>query len=80
MAKTFIISWSTSTGGAATIRLHTPVEALSKALLLLVQGFEDVVIFDDRGKGTAYTPADFGIFFGDTRELVPGESRSKEQR
>jgi hypothetical protein len=63
MATTFIITWSTSAGGAATVRGHSPVEALSKALLLLVQGYEDVVIFDEGGKGTAYTPADFGKLF-----------------
>jgi hypothetical protein len=63
MAMTFIITWSTSTGGAATVRGHSPVEALSKALILLVQGFEDVVIFDEGGKGAAYTPADFGKLF-----------------
>ena len=60
---TFIITWSTSTGGAATVRAQNAVEALSKALVLLVQGFEDVVIFDEGGKGTAYAPADFGKVF-----------------
>jgi hypothetical protein len=80
MAMTFIITWSTSIGGAATARRHSPVEALSKALVLLVQGFEDVVIFDDGGKGKAYTPADFGRFFVDTKELLPGESRSEKRR
>jgi hypothetical protein len=63
VSMTFIITWSTSTGGAATVHRHSPVDALSKALALLVQGFEDVVIFDGGGKGTAYTPADFGKFF-----------------
>ena len=68
MATTFIITWSTSVGGAATVRLHGPVEAVSKALGLLVQGFEDVVIFDEGGKGRAYTPADFGRIFLDSRD------------
>jgi hypothetical protein len=58
MAMTFIVTWSTSTGCAATVRGHSPVEALSKALVLLVQGFEDVVIFDEGGKGTSYTGLD----------------------
>jgi hypothetical protein len=71
MATTFVITWSTSIGGAASVRRHGPVEALSKALTLLVQGFEDVVIFDDDGKGTAYTPADFGRFFIDRRDWCP---------
>jgi hypothetical protein len=71
MATTFIITWSTSIGGAASVRRHSPVEALSKALVLLVQGFEDVVIFDEGGKGTAYTPADFGKFFVDKRNWCP---------
>jgi hypothetical protein len=77
MATTFIITWSTSTGGAATIRGHSPVEALSEALVLLVQGFEDVVIFDEGGKGTAYTPADFGRFFVDTRNRCPADPEAK---
>ena len=50
---------------------------LSKAFVLLVQGFEDVVIFDGGGKGTAYTPADFGRFFVDTRNWCPADPEAK---
>jgi len=80
MAMTFIITWSTSTGGAATVRGHSPVEALSKALVLLVQRFEDVVIFDEGGRGTAYTPADFGKFFVDTRIWCLADAEAKKRR
>jgi len=75
MATIFIITWSTSTGRAATVHRHSPMEALSKALVLLVQGFEDVVIFDEGGKGTAYTPADFGRFFVDARNWCLPEAK-----
>jgi hypothetical protein len=74
MAMTFIITWSTSTGGAATVRRQSPVQALSEAFVLLVQGFEDVVIFDEGGKGTAYAPADFGEFFVATRNWCLADS------
>ena len=81
IAMTFIITWSTSTGGAATVRRQSPVEALSKALVLLVQGFEDVVIFDKGGKGTGYAPADFGQFFVVTRKwcLADPEAESGDK-
>jgi len=74
---TFLITWSTSTGGAATVRGHSPEEALRKAFALLVQGFEDVVIFDEDGKGTAYTPADFGRFFVDARNWCLSDAEAK---
>ena len=77
MAMTFMITWSTSNGGAATVRGHSPVEALTKAFVLLVQGFEDVVIFDEGGKGTAYTPADFGRLFVDTSNSCLADPKAK---
>ena len=82
MAMTFIITWTTSTGGAATVRANSPVGALSKALVVLVQGFEDVVIFDEGGKGTAYTPAEFGKFFVDARNcwLADAEAKASDNR
>jgi hypothetical protein len=53
------------------------VEALSEALILLVQEFEDVVIVGEGGKGTAYTPADFGKFFVDTRNRCLADPEAK---
>jgi hypothetical protein len=77
MAMTFIITWTTSTGGAATARENSPVGALSNALVLLVRGYEDVVIFDEGGKGAAYTPDDFGKFFVDTRDCRLTDMQAK---
>jgi hypothetical protein len=51
------ITWKTPAGNETSSRQQTAVEAISKAAQLIAQGFENVTVWDDRGK--AHTPADF---------------------
>jgi len=51
------ITWKTPAGNETSSSQQTAAEAISKAAQLIAQGFENVTIWDGRGK--AHTPADF---------------------
>lgn len=70
----FTITWSHLAEAEYTCP-DTPTGALTKALELLSQGFDFVVIFDDE-LGNAYASADFGQFYIDTGSCQQAVTKS----
>jgi hypothetical protein len=63
----FTIQWTGSFGPATTHR-DSPIEAIRFAIEMLGKGFDNVVIVDVDRDGKAYTPAEFSVFYKDTRK------------
>jgi hypothetical protein len=63
----FAIQWTGSVGPAGTHR-DNPIEAIRFAIEMLGKGFENVVIVDLAQSSKAYTPAEFAMFYKDTKK------------